>query len=141
MTVDRMAALHAACFTTPRPWTATEIAALLADPLCFALTAPGGFLIGRAVAGEAEVMTLAVDPALRRQGIGADLLNRFLQTARNRGAETAFLEVSAANTAALALYARGGFAPSGCRKGYYVTPEGQKLDAIVMSRPLSAASD
>ena len=57
-----MAALHAACFAFPRPWSAAEFAALLADPLVFVQTLPGGFVMGRAVAGEAELLTVAVAP-------------------------------------------------------------------------------
>ena len=137
MTPEAMAALHALCFTTPRPWSAAEFAGLLADPLCFALVEPRGLLLGRAVAGEAELLTLAVAPEARRQGIAARLLAGFLTQAETRQAETAFLEVAADNTPAIALYQRGGFAPAGRRRGYYARPDGPALDALVMTRGLS----
>ena len=103
MTPDEMALIHAACFTTPRPWSAAEFSATLANPHCFLLTEPFGFLIGRAVAGEAELITLAVDPKARQRGTGGRLLDAFLAEARVRGAESAFLEVSAVNLPAQSL--------------------------------------
>ncbi|MFT4151581.1 MAG: ribosomal protein S18-alanine N-acetyltransferase [Paracoccaceae bacterium] len=137
MTPEEMAAIHAESFTYPRPWTAAELAGLLASPLCFLLTESRGFLIGRAVAGEAELLTLAVAPEARRGGRGARLVARFLDAAAARGAETAFLEVAADNTAAQQLYARAGFAESGRRRGYYATGAGVPVDAVLMARVLA----
>jgi len=136
MTPAAMAALHAACFTSPRPWSEAEILALLADPLVFCLTEPAGFLMGRAVAGEAELLTLAVDPAQRRAGIGRRLVAGFLDEAARRGAESCFLEVAAGNTAARALYAAAGFTEAGIRRGYYRHPSGMAEDALIMVRAM-----
>lgn len=132
-----MARLHALAFTMPRPWSADEIAALMQSPLVFALTESHGFLMSRAVANEAEMLTIAVAPDARRQGTGARLLSRFLTEARTRGAERAFLEVATDNTAAIALYAGAGFLPAGRRRGYYRTSSGQAVDALVMDCLLS----
>lgn len=132
-----MAAIHAASFTHPRPWSETEIAGFLASPLCFLLTEPGGFLIGRAVAGEAELLTIAVAPNARRKGAGARLVAGFLEQATARGADTAFLEVAADNAAAQTLYSRMGFAETGRRRRYYATATGAGVDAILMARPLT----
>lgn len=137
MTPDGLAALHARCFTTPRPWDAAAFASFLDDPLAFILVeGDAGFILGRAVAGEAELLTLAVAPEARRRGLGRKLVARFLYQARLRGAGTAFLEVAADNAAAIALYARAGFAETGRRRGYYITPEGARVDALVMARAL-----
>jgi [ribosomal protein S18]-alanine N-acetyltransferase len=131
-----MAVLHAECFTTPRPWSAQEFDAALADPLCFTLFESHGFLVGRAVAGEAEILTLAVDPTARRSGLGAELVKHFLAEAKTRGAASAFLEVSAQNQAAISLYMKAGFAEVGRRKSYYAQPQGAPIDALVLSRTL-----
>ena len=136
MAPEDLARLHAACFTTPRPWSAAEFADLLASRFCFLLTAPGGFLLGRVIADEAELLTLAVDPARRRQGIGAGLLARFAEAAQARGAASAFLEVAEDNAAARALYAAGGWARSGRRRGYYHGPTGAAVDAPILTLPL-----
>jgi ribosomal-protein-alanine N-acetyltransferase len=136
MTPAEMAALHARSFTTPRPWSEAEITALLASPLVFALTRPGAFLLGRVVAGEAELLTIAVHPDQRRAGLGGALVAAFLTESRARGGESAFLEVAEANTAARALYAACGFAPAGRRRGYYHRPDGASEDALVLVRSL-----
>lgn len=127
-----MAALHAACFTTPRPWTAQEFADLLTSPTVFALTEHGGFLLGRVVAGEAELLTLAVSPHARRKGTGRRLVQRFLAHAASAKAESAFLEVAATNHPAQALYLASGFAQAGKRRGYYPAPDGTSDDALIL---------
>ena len=137
MTPEALAALHARCFTTPRPWAAAAFAGLLADPLVFLLVeGDAGFLLGRAVAGEAELLTIAVAPEARRRGLGRKLVARFLYQARLRAAERAFLEVAADNAAALRLYHAAGFVESGRRRGYYAGPDGQRSDALVLTRVL-----
>ncbi|MFC3181489.1 ribosomal protein S18-alanine N-acetyltransferase [Cypionkella sinensis] len=131
-----MAVIHAACFTTPPPWSEAEIAQTLDSAFAFAVSEPSGFLIGRVVAGEAELITLAVDPVARRQGIGARLVAQFLTEAARRGAESAFLEVAADNLPAQRLYAAKGFEHKGKRRDYYRTPNGARVDALVLARAL-----
>ena len=137
MTFEDMARLHHACFAQHRAWPAREIADLLMNPHNFVLTRENGFLIGAAVAGEAEILTLAVSPATRRQGIGRALVAEFLDIARQKGAERAFLEVEAGNAPAIALYAGCGFSQIGLRRAYYQGPDGQRADALILGCPLS----
>lgn len=139
LTPAEMAALHAACFQTPRPWSESEITQLLADPLCFALSARQGFLIGRCVAGEAELLTIAVAPEARRNGQGRALLRRFLAMAASRAATSAFLEVREDNLAATRLYLAEGFTQAGRRRGYYALPDGGRVDACVLTRHITGA--
>lgn len=134
---DRLAAIHGQSFTTPRPWAAAEIEAVLAMPGTFLLEEPDGFLIGRALAGEAEILTLAVAPAARRSGIASRLVAAFLDRAGRDGATRAFLEVAADNAPARALYAGAGFAETGRRRRYYRHPDGTLSDALVLARPLA----
>jgi [ribosomal protein S18]-alanine N-acetyltransferase len=131
-----MAALHAASFTTPRPWSALEIAAILDNGHSFVLTAPHAFLIGRAVAGESELLTLAVAPDARRQGTARHLVTQFLAESRARDAAIAFLEVAANNTPAIALYTVTGFTRTGRRRAYYAWPDGTRTDAVLMTQRL-----
>lgn len=133
MTPDQLAALHARCFgTTPRPWSAAEFGALTTTPGTFLLTRPTGFLLGRTALDEAELLTLAVDPAARRQGTGRDLVQAFAATARQHGAATAFLEVAADNAPAIALYSGLGWRQAGLRRRYY----GPATDALILNLPL-----
>lgn len=141
MTPEALAALHARCFRSPPPWSAADFAGFLADPLAFLLSeGDAGFLLGRAVAGEAELLTLAVAPEARRRGLGRKLVARFLYQAQLRGAERAFLEVRADNAAAIALYESAGFAPAGRRRGYYRDKDGSRTDALVLARELAAVA-
>lgn len=130
-----MARLHAACFTHPRPWSAEEIAALIADPAVLVEQDAAGFALARAVADEGEVLTIAVAPDQRRQGAGGRMLAALLAGLQARGVRQVFLEVAADNAAARALYARAGFGQVGLRRGYYATAHG-RVDALVLRRDL-----
>lgn len=127
-----LAALHAAAFD--HPWPAAELDALLASPGAFALTVEDeGFILCRAIAGEAEILTLAVVPAARRRGAGRALVEAAAGLAEGLEADALFLEVAHDNVAALALYAGAGFSRVGLRKGYYASG----ADAVVMRRTLN----
>lgn len=125
-----LAALHASAFDDP--WDGSAIAALLATPGTFACTHADGFVLVRAVADEAEILTLAVKPAARGHGLGRALMQAAMAKALAMGAASLFLEVGIDNVAALALYAGLGFAKVGDRKGYY-----QGRDALVLRLPLA----
>ena len=141
MTPEALARLHALCFTRPRPWSAAEFDALLKGPGCFLVARETGFVLGRAVAGEAELLTLAVDPAHRRQGAGCRLVAGFEAEAARRGADTAFLEVAASNAPARALYRAAGWDEAGVRRGYYRDPGGPAEDAIILARALTRSAE
>ena len=129
MTPEALAAIHARCFPShPRPWSAPEFADLLANRLNFLLTRPEGFLLGRVIADEAELLTLAVAPEARRMGLGRALLTEFAHTSTERGACEAFLEVASDNAPAIALYASAGWQRAGTRRDYYAPG----IDAMVM---------
>ncbi|GKY89373.1 GNAT family N-acetyltransferase [Sinisalibacter aestuarii] len=136
MTPDALATLHAAAFIESRAWSAEEIADMIAGPGGFVVTRPGGFAIGRVIADEAELITIAVAPETQRRGTGRALLADFERGALARGADTAFLEVAADNAAACALYSRAGWRQTGRRAGYYLRPSGT-VDAVTMAKPLA----
>lgn len=81
-----------------------------------------GFLVARAVAGEMEILNLAVDTAVRRRGIGRTLLREALSWASQNGVMRVFLEVRSLNVAAREFYQAQGFASLGIRKDYYRDP-------------------
>lgn len=134
MTPAALAEIHAACFTVPRPWSAAELAELIASPSTLLAEASDGFALARVAADEAELLTIAVRPEARGRGLGSALLRDVLAAAAARGAGRMVLEVAADNAAALALYRREGFAECGRRKGYYVAPDGRRIDALIMAR-------
>jgi ribosomal-protein-alanine N-acetyltransferase len=134
MTPAELAGLHARCFTVPRPWSVAEFEAFLAAPATVLTSRPGGFALGQVMADEAELLTIAVAPAQRRQGLGRGLLGAFLTDCAARGAAAVFLEVDAGNTPALALYRSAGFLEAGLRRAYYHAPDGTATDALILRR-------
>jgi ribosomal-protein-alanine N-acetyltransferase len=79
----------------------------------------GGFLIGRCMADESELLAIAVGQKFRRQGIGNLLWGHFADFNREVGAQRCYLEVESQNKPALELYKKVGFVRSGERKNYY----------------------
>ena len=102
-------------------------------PPGFVVTVSQGFAIGRSVAGEAELITLAVDPAAQGHGKGRKLLAAFESAAQ---ADRLFLEVAADNRPALALYHAAGWAEAGRRPRYYPRATGGAVDALTLTKTL-----
>ncbi|MEO7762254.1 MAG: ribosomal protein S18-alanine N-acetyltransferase [Casimicrobiaceae bacterium] len=88
-------------------------------------------------AGEAELLTMAVLPAMRRCGLGRLLLDELILRVLNYGAEAIWLEVRVSNAPAIALYRSADFVDIGWRKGYYRTLTGRE-DAMMMRLVLGA---
>ena len=134
------ARLHATSFA--HPWPAEEFEALLADSACVGDGAGEkgevtGFILSRRALDEAEVLTVVVDPAIRRGGCAGRLLGAHLARLAAFGVAKVFLEVEEGNAAALALYRRFGFSVEGKRKNYYARTDGGRGDALIMRRLLS----
>lgn len=132
-----LAALHARCFTAPPPWSAAAFVEALAAPGAFLLGDARAFLLGRVIAGEGEVMILAVAPEARRGGLGRALVARFAAAAQARGATECFLEVAADNAPARGLYAGLGWVEAGRRPRYY----GTGRDALILRLALAQGQD
>jgi [ribosomal protein S18]-alanine N-acetyltransferase len=81
-----------------------------------------GFLVGRIIGAEAEILNLAVGEKGRRRGEGTALLSAVLDEIRLRGVKSVYLEVRESNTGAVAFYERHGFIEKGRRKAYYRNP-------------------
>lgn len=103
----------------------------LAQPGAVLLAEPeGGHLLGMVVAGGvADILTLYVPEARRRQGVARRLMGEFIGLAKAYGAEGLTLEVAEYNTAAIALYAALGLRVVARRKGYYANG----ADALVFA--------
>ena len=136
MTPAELSHLHNLCFETPRPYSAAQFTSLLPSRGMSLFTRPEAFLLARIIAGEAEIITLAVHPDHRREGLAQQLMNDFLTAAKSQSASSAFLEVAADNSSAQALYEKHGFLETHRRPRYYRTPSGKRVDAIVMMRDL-----
>ena len=123
-------------------WTPEMFAGEFAQPpsrRLYLVAEDGNALIGYAgmmfaSGSQADVVTLAVDPARWGEGIGTALLTALVDEAEKRGYEEVLLEVREDNPRARQLYLRHGFAEIGIRRGYY-QPSG--VDAVVMRKALA----
>ncbi|HUJ76340.1 MAG TPA: GNAT family N-acetyltransferase, partial [bacterium] len=136
------------CFADPL--TPDQYRDILANPNAGALVLtqggdPVAMLCYQQVGEEAEIIRLAVVPTRRHQGLGLELLQRWLgplgMPVHGNGPRPAawsagpdaprrvFLEVRASNVPAIALYLKAGFAQTGRRLGYYTHPV---EDALLM---------
>jgi [ribosomal protein S18]-alanine N-acetyltransferase len=97
-----------------------------------AVVAHGVMSVG---ADECHLLNLCVHPQWQGRGIGRRLLRRLLTVARERGADTAFLEVRISNGLARGLYAAEGFCEIGTRRGYYPARHGRE-DGVVLALAL-----
>ncbi|SFN90576.1 ribosomal-protein-alanine N-acetyltransferase [Bradyrhizobium sp. Ghvi] len=96
-----------------------------------------GFAVSRIGADEAEILSVAVDPAHRGRGFSRTLLMTHLGHLAGRGVRTIFLEVEENNQPARRLYAGCGFVVVGRRERYYKQASGEQSNALLMRRDLS----
>lgn len=127
-----------------RGWEPSECAALIADPgvvtdgvFSGGCRGPEGFVISRKAADEAEILSIVVAPARRRDGLGRALLAAHLAHLAAEGIAQVFLEVEDGNLPAERLYRHFGFREVGRRKGYYPKPDGSRATAIAMRLDLA----
>ena len=124
----------------PHPWTRVNFTNSLASGYQIQLLQGGNQLLGYFVAmlgvDEAHLLNITVAPEFQGQGWALVLLDALALWARGQGAQWLWLEVRMSNQRARAVYERYGFRPVGERKRYYPASDGQREDAIVMSKPL-----
>ena len=120
-------------------WPAEQFRGEIGKPTRFFLTVEvneeiiayaGAFLPG--AGGEGDIMTIAVKPEYRRQGIAKELIARLESWAKARGASAMMLEVDVKNESAISLYSHLGYETLNIRKNYY----GYGKDAQIMRREL-----
>ena len=95
-----------------------------------------GYYVMMAAAGEAHLLNMTIAPIWRGHGLGRELLEHCLASARAHRAETLFLEVRPSNTAARALYLSSGFVDLAVRPEYYPGRSGRE-DAVIMKRDIA----
>jgi ribosomal-protein-alanine N-acetyltransferase len=104
-------------------WSEDEFSFLLIDMHNFGIkifyeNQISGFIMGRKVLDEVEILTFCILPNYRKQGLGSLLFKSFLETFFQQKV-TFFLEVSTKNLEAINLYEKFGFKTVGLRKNYY----------------------
>ena len=134
-----VAEIHAASFD--RPWGLMEFERLLAEENIVSHAAAhasgtDGFVLSRLAADEAEILSIAVHPRRRGEGIAGRLLAAHREALLLNRIRTLFLEVEEGNAPAIALYQRQGFADVSRRDAYYRKADGSAATAIVMRKSL-----
>ncbi len=133
-----IADIHADSFD--RPWGLMEFERMLAEESALAhvaaADAPEGFVLSRLAGDEAEVLSIAVRPRRRGEGVAGRLLAVHLEALALSRVRTLFLEVEEGNLPAIALYRRQRFAEVARRDAYYRKADGSAATAIVMRRSL-----
>ena len=142
-----LARLHSASFE--EGWSESDFLTWLARAEGFAAvtthTIPGheceaiAFGLALAAGEDAELLSIAVMEANRREGLGRQIVEALDAEAQQRGLKRWVLEVSANNLAACRLYKSTGFVAIGVRTAYYRTRDG-RADALVLSRPVGGVS-
>ena len=96
-----------------------------------------GFAIAHTVVDESELLNIAVDPSMRRRGIGTILLDAICKRCAMQGAASITLDVRVSNSTARALYLSHGFVQVGLRCSYYHMPE---EDALILRATLPVSA-
>lgn len=94
-----------------------------------------GYIVARLVAGEAELIKIAVASEHRRRGVGSRLFAALFTHLLAEGIKYCHLEVRAGNSEAVAFYRGHDFAVSGRRAAYYPSATGRE-DAVLMRREI-----
>jgi [ribosomal protein S18]-alanine N-acetyltransferase len=137
---EQLSELHAASFL--RGWSAAEFARLVVEPNVIIDRAMvgarlAGFVMSRAAADEAEVLSIAVASPYRRRGIARMLIATSMRRLAAAGVRALFLEVDERNASARRLYAASGFREVARRKGYYAEADREPGSALVLRRDLA----
>ena len=97
---------------------------------------PVAYWVAMAVLDEFHLLNLAVARDRWGQGWGRVALQHMVAVAQERDSAQLWLEVRVSNLRAQAIYTAYGFRRVGERKRYYPAHNGEREDAIVMSRML-----
>ena len=117
-----------------RGWTAASLAEARPDRrlwLSGPIGRPAGVALAQWLLDEGEILAVAVEPTVRRRGVGRRLLEALIDDLTAAGVRRIFLEVRAQNGGARALYRAVGFTAVGRRVGFYGDD-----DAVIMARPI-----
>lgn len=123
------------------PWSQGDFADCLHSGLAILVAESDsglqGYIVGRSVLEEAEILNLGVAPQSRRQGVARVLVRELLGGFAGSGVRSVFLEVRESNLPAVALYQSFGFRAVGRRPRYYERPV---EDAVLLRTEITAVS-
>lgn len=139
--LSRLAEIHATSFN--KAWGEDEIDRLASMPGVALWIAKErgrgkagamGFALIRNSGQEAEIITIATDPARRRYGVGRALMEHTIRELHRDRVQQLFLEVDASNLAAISLYKSLGFKQVATRKAYYSSTSQERETTAALLR-------
>ena len=136
MTPFEMAKLHLLSGSLTRPWSESEYKILLSTDTIRFFYVENGFLVGRLIGPDAEILNVIVHPKYRRLGKARYLIDKFEKEAKEEGSSKCFLEVAESNSRANKLYQSLNYLSVGKRKNYYEFVDGRKDDASILAKEI-----
>ena len=136
MTPFEMAKLHSLSGYHTRPWSEIEYKDLLDTSTSRLFHTKNGFLIGRVIDQDAEILNVIIHPDYRRLGKASKLIGTFEKEAKDAGSLMCFLEVAESNSPAKKLYSALGYLKVGQRNNYYKFLNGRKDNAVILSKEI-----
>ena len=136
MTPYEMAKLHLMSGSPTRSWSESEYKNLIAADTIRFFYVENGFLVGRLIGQDAEILNVIIHPKYRRLGKARYLIGKFENEARNVGSSRCFLEVAESNSSANKLYHDLGYLKVGQRKNYYEFIDGRKDNASILAKEI-----
>ena len=136
--VETIAAIEKASFANP--WLPQTFRSLVEQGRAYLPVAEDletgviGYAVFWWALDQGELANVAVRGDHQGRGIGAALLDRVIDHAREQGVESLFLEVRVSNESAHGLYLSRGFTQIAVRKGYYQKP---REDARILVKQLN----
>lgn len=129
-----VAKIEKECFSSP--WSEKALSEELTNDVshffvCLDENKVVGYAGVHIMSGECYIDNIAVSASHRRQKIGSLLIEKLINTAKNKGGEFISLEVRQSNKPAICLYEKFGFVSVGVRKNFYDFPT---EDAIIMTK-------
>ena len=136
MTPFEMAKLHLLSGSLTRPWSESEYKILLSTDTIRFFYVQNGFLVGRLIGPDAEILNVIVHPKYRRLGKARYLIDKFEKEAKEEGSSKCFLEVAESNSRANKLYQSLNYLSVGKRKNYYEFVDGRKDNASILAKEI-----
>ena len=126
---QKLSELHQKCFPN-EPLSADDFRDLK-NSGCEIIMSENGFIVYRITNDEAEIITVGVNPEMRRNGIASAMIGIIEKTLKNQGIKKTFSKISSTNEPAKKLYENLGYKKVGLRPKYY-----DGVDAILMAKEL-----
>ena len=131
-----MAKLHLLSGSLTRPWSENEYKDLLNTDTISFFDLEIGFLVGRIISPDAEILNIIIHPKFRRLGKAKQLIGKFEKEAKVAGCSRCFLEVAESNIPANKLYYSLSYLKVGQRKNYYEFVNGCKDNALILAKEI-----